>query len=69
MPDSLLFCIYVAGVTKTEVLHNPGKGNRSDFDKQVNMIRHQAKCMNPVAITLKALLDEKVKPLLRSAFE
>ena len=59
---SFLFLVYISRVTKTDVLKYLGKRHSAYLNNQVQMIGHQAKCMEPVTVSFNAFLEWQIKP-------
>jgi hypothetical protein len=61
MSCAVLAPIPPTGISKSEILNDPGKANRSDLNGQVHMGVHQTDGMNAVPIAVDALLRQFVE--------
>jgi len=48
-------------ISEAEVLHNLSKRHCTNLNQKMNVIAHQTKCMNPMSISLNALLNPQKK--------
>ena len=62
MAGFFVSAIKVLRIAKAEVLHDPGQGYFADLDGEVQMVGHQAECMDAMAEPHGALLQQKVEP-------
>jgi hypothetical protein len=54
--------VYPTGVSKGQVLDDPGKSDISDLNGQMDMGSHQTESMDPVPITFDPFLEQEKKP-------
>ena len=62
MADPFLLFVDVTGVTKTDILDYLGKRDISYLNNQMQMIGHQAECLDTVTEPFHTFLEQKIKP-------
>jgi hypothetical protein len=61
MPAPLLSPVDPSCVTKGDVLHDAGQRYFANLHCNMDMIGHKAKCMDTMAVSLNALLQQQIK--------
>ena len=60
--DPFFPVVDMPGVTKADILHDFGKRNLGNLNGKMDMIRHAAEGMNPMAESFNSFLKKQIKP-------